>query len=152
MSSELSTLLHTAQRRRHSPRSLRQMGISLICMRRQRMQRLQSLKIFLSPARLPLHQRQLQTSSTNAVVHLLAIAGRLGVPLHLNDFDAISRRTPFLANIKPSGQFLMEDFFHAGGVPAVMKELLPLLHRDCITVNARQSAKTRSSGNVLTRK
>ena len=54
--------------------------------------------------------------STNAVVHLLAIAGRLGIDLRLDDFDAISRRTPFLANVKPSGEYLMEDFFYAGGV------------------------------------
>src|SRR5437868_13339667 len=62
--------------------------------------------------------------STNAVVHLLAIAGRLGVPLDLNDFDGISRRTPYIANIKPSGEFLMEDFYYVGGLPAVMKDLL----------------------------
>src|ERR1700736_2437617 len=65
--------------------------------------------------------------STNAVVHLLAIAGRLGVPLDLNDFDRISRRTPYIANIKPSGEFLMEDFYYAGGLPAVMKEIAGLL-------------------------
>ena len=73
--------------------------------------------------------------STNAVVHLLAIAGRLGIRLKLDDFDVISRRTPYLANIRPSGEYLMEDFFFAGGVPAVMRELLPLLHGDCITAN-----------------
>src|SRR3954467_15093425 len=75
--------------------------------------------------------------STNAVVHLLAIAGRTPHKLVLDDFDAISRRTPFLANIRPSGQHMMEDFFFAGGVPAVMRELLPLLHRDCLTVNGK---------------
>lgn len=75
--------------------------------------------------------------STNAVVHLLAIARRLGLPLKLDDFDRASRRTPFLANIRPSGKHLMEDFFHAGGVPALMKELLPLLHREALTVNGR---------------
>jgi L-arabonate dehydrase len=73
--------------------------------------------------------------STNAVVHLLAIAGRLGIRLKLDDFDEISRRTPYLANVRPSGQYLMEDFFFAGGIPAVMRELLPLLHGDCITAN-----------------
>jgi dihydroxy-acid dehydratase len=75
--------------------------------------------------------------STNAVVHLLAIAGRLGVPLTLDDFDAISRTTPYLANIKPSGEYLMEDFFAAGGVPAVMREILPLLERDALTVTGK---------------
>ncbi len=75
--------------------------------------------------------------STNAVVHLLAIAGRLGVPLTLDDFDAISRRTPYLANVKPSGEFLMEDFFNAGGVPAVMREILRLLHGEALTVTGQ---------------
>jgi dihydroxy-acid dehydratase len=75
--------------------------------------------------------------STNAVVHLLAIAGRLGIDLSLDDFDRISRRTPYLVNVKPSGEYLMEDFFAAGGVPIVMRELLPLLHGNCLTVNGR---------------
>jgi len=75
--------------------------------------------------------------STNAVVHLVAMAGRLGIRLELELFDRISRRTPYLANIKPSGEHLMEDFFHAGGVPALMREILPLLHGDCLTVNGR---------------
>jgi L-arabonate dehydrase len=72
--------------------------------------------------------------STNAVVHLLAIAGRLGISLNLDDFDLISRRTPWIADIKPSGAFLMEDLYYAGGVPAVMKELLPLLHGNAMTI------------------
>jgi dihydroxy-acid dehydratase len=71
------------------------------------------------------------------VVHLLAIAGRTPHKLVLDDFDTISRRTPFLANVRPSGQHMMEDFFFAGGVPAVMRELLPLLHGDCLTVNGK---------------
>lgn len=75
--------------------------------------------------------------STNAVVHLLAIAGRVGVNLTLDDFDRISRRTPYIANIKPSGEFLMEDLFFAGGVPAVMKEILHLLHGDALTVTGK---------------
>ena len=75
--------------------------------------------------------------STNAVVHLLAIAGRAGVDLTLDDFDRISRDTPYIADVKPSGRFLMEDFFHAGGLPCVMKELLPLLHADAVTVTGR---------------
>jgi len=78
--------------------------------------------------------------STNAVIHLIAIAGRLGVELELDLFDVISRRTPFLVNVKPSGEFLMEDFFIAGGVPAVMREVLPLLHRDAITVTGKSIA------------
>src|SRR6266566_7919220 len=75
--------------------------------------------------------------STNAVVHLLAIAGRLGIELNLDDFDAISRRTPYIANVKPSGEFLMEDFFYAGGLPVVMKEILHLLHGDAMTVTGK---------------
>jgi len=75
--------------------------------------------------------------STNAVVHLLAIAGRLGIPLELNDFDRISRRTPWIVNVKPSGEFLMEDFYYAGGLPAVMKEILPLLYGDALTVTGK---------------
>jgi dihydroxy-acid dehydratase len=75
--------------------------------------------------------------STNAVVHLLAIAGRLGIALKLDDFDRISRRTPYIANVKPSGEYLMEDFFYAGGVGAVMREILPLLHGDALTVNGK---------------
>src|SRR6266704_408966 len=75
--------------------------------------------------------------STNAVVHLLAIAGRLGIDLRLDEFDTISRRTPYIANIKPSGEFLMEDFFQAGGLPVVMKEILHLLHGDTMTVTGK---------------
>jgi L-arabonate dehydrase len=75
--------------------------------------------------------------STNAVVHLLAIAGRLGYPLTLDDFDRISRRVPWLTNIKPSGEFLMEEFFYAGGLPALLKQLEPLLHLDELTVTGR---------------
>jgi L-arabonate dehydrase len=75
--------------------------------------------------------------STNAVVHLVAIAGRLGIDLPLSKFDEISRRTPCIANVKPSGEYLMEDFFQAGGVPAVMREILPLLHANALTVNGK---------------
>ena len=79
--------------------------------------------------------------STNAVVHLIAIAGRLGIKLELDEFDVISRRTPYIANIKPSGEFLMEDFFYAGGLPVVIKEILHLLHKDAITVTGKSIAE-----------
>jgi dihydroxy-acid dehydratase len=79
--------------------------------------------------------------STNAVVHLVAMAGRLGIRIRLDEFDRLSRRAPFLVNVKPSGEFLMEEFFHAGGVPAVMREILPLLHGDCLTVNGKTIAE-----------
>ena len=72
--------------------------------------------------------------STNAVVHLLAIAGRVGVPLALDDFDRLGHDLPLLVNLQPSGRFLMEDFYYAGGVPAVVRELGDLLHRDALTV------------------
>lgn len=73
--------------------------------------------------------------STNAVVHLLAIAGRVGVDLHLDDFDSLTRDVPTLVNLMPSGDYLMEDFYYAGGLPAVMRELGDLLHLDAMTVN-----------------
>lgn len=72
--------------------------------------------------------------STNAVVHLPAIAGRLGIDLPLELFDTISRRTPLIANMRPAGKYQMEDLFYAGGIPAVLKQLLPLLHGDALTV------------------
>jgi dihydroxy-acid dehydratase len=75
--------------------------------------------------------------STNAIIHLVAIAGRVGVRLPLGRFDELSRTTPLLANVRPSGKYLMEDFFYAGGLPAVLRELLPLLHAHALTVNGR---------------
>src|SRR5438445_10782545 len=78
--------------------------------------------------------------STNAIIHLVAIAGRAGVPLPLTRFDELSRTTPFLVNVRPSGKYLMEDFFYAGGLPAVLRQLLPLLHGDALTVNGRSLA------------
>ena len=75
--------------------------------------------------------------STNAIVHLVAIAGRAGVPLPLKRFDELSRTTPLLANVRPSGKHLMEDFYYAGGVPAVLRELLPMLHGDSPSVTGR---------------
>jgi dihydroxy-acid dehydratase len=72
--------------------------------------------------------------STNAVVHLIAMARRAGVGLDLDRFDAISRRTPVLGDIRPSGRFLMEDFYYAGGIRGLMRRLGDLLHRDCLTV------------------
>jgi dihydroxy-acid dehydratase len=75
--------------------------------------------------------------STNFVIHLLAIAGRIGVDLTIDDFDKFSAGIPLLANLQPSGQFFMEDFYYAGGLPAVIKELLPRLHQDIPTVNGK---------------
>ena len=75
--------------------------------------------------------------STNAVIHLVAIAGRLGLDLPLKKFDELSRSTPVIANVKPSGKYLMEDLFFAGGLPAVMNEIGPLLHLNAKTVTGK---------------
>ncbi|KAF1686166.1 dihydroxy-acid dehydratase [Pseudoxanthomonas broegbernensis] len=75
--------------------------------------------------------------STNAVIHLLAIAGRLGVPLTLDDWDALGSRLPCLLNLKPSGEYLMEDFYYAGGLPAVLRQIAAHLDLDAATVNGR---------------
>jgi dihydroxy-acid dehydratase len=79
--------------------------------------------------------------STNAVIHLLAVAGRVGVDLRLDRFDEISRRTPVLANVRPTGAHLVEDLFHAGGVPAVLAELAPLLDGGAMTVTGSTLAE-----------
>jgi len=73
--------------------------------------------------------------STNFIVHLLAIAGRVGVELNLNDFDELAAELPLLVNLMPSGKYLMEDFYYAGGLPAVIREMKPHLHNDSLTVN-----------------
>lgn len=73
--------------------------------------------------------------STNAVIHLTALAGRLGVPLSLDDFDTLASRLPCLVNLQPSGQYLMEDFCYAGGVPAVMRAMAHELHTGALTVS-----------------
>jgi dihydroxy-acid dehydratase len=77
--------------------------------------------------------------STNAVIHLLAIAGRVGVPLCLDDWDRVGRDVPTIVDLKPSGRFLMEDFHYAGGLPAVIKTLgaRGLINRDAMTVSGR---------------
>jgi dihydroxy-acid dehydratase len=79
--------------------------------------------------------------STNAVIHLLALAGRLGVPLRLDDFDKLARPVPTLVNLMPSGRYLMEDFCYAGGVPAVMAELGDLLHTSHVGVTGQTLAQ-----------
>ena len=73
--------------------------------------------------------------STNFVIHLLAIAGRIGVDLTIDDFDKYSSGIPLIANLQPSGRYFMEDLYYAGGLPVVIKELLPFLNKQCITVN-----------------
>jgi L-arabonate dehydrase len=76
--------------------------------------------------------------STNFIIHLLAIAGRIGVDLNLEDFDKIGSKIPLLVNLKPSGKYLMEDFFYAGGLPVVLKEMKDYLNNDAITVNGKK--------------
>lgn len=86
--------------------------------------------------------------STNAVVHLLAIAGRLGVSLTLEDFDRIGSRIPLLVNLQPAGKFLMEDFHRAGGLSAVFKQIESLINPSAITVTGRPITETMSSGEI----
>jgi dihydroxy-acid dehydratase len=81
--------------------------------------------------------------STNAVLHLIAMAKSVDVPLTIDDFQVISDKTPFLADLKPSGKYVMEDLFDVGGVPAVMKFLLQnnMIHGDCLTVTGKTIAE-----------
>lgn len=83
--------------------------------------------------------------STNFVIHLLAIAGRIGVELELNDFNHLSENIPLIANLQPSGKYFMEDLFYAGGLPVVLKALDGILHRDCITVNGKTMSENYSN-------
>jgi dihydroxy-acid dehydratase len=90
--------------------------------------------------------------STNAVVHLVAIAGRLGIDLPLDLFDELSRTTPVIANLRPSGEYQMEELYEAGGIPAVMKEIAPLLHSSALTVNGRSVGENLAGAEVLDRR
>jgi dihydroxy-acid dehydratase len=85
--------------------------------------------------------------STNVVLHLLAVAHACDVPLTIDDFQAISNRTPLLADLKPSGKYVMEELYEVGGVPAVQKLLLRegLLHGDCLTVTGKTLAENLAS-------
>ena len=89
--------------------------------------------------------------STNAVLHLIAMAKSVDVPIGLDDFQRISDSTPFIADLKPSGKYLMEDLHHVGGVPAVMKALLHegYLHGDCMTVTGKTLAENIEQGPSL---
>jgi L-arabonate dehydrase len=77
------------------------------------------------------------SGSTNAILHLIAYAGRLGIDLPLSRFDELCATTPWLVNLKPAGEYLMEDFFYAGGLPAVLEQIRDLLHLDVLTVSGR---------------
>ncbi|OLZ44193.1 L-arabinonate dehydratase [Amycolatopsis keratiniphila] len=86
--------------------------------------------------------------STNAVIHLIAMAGRARIPLSVDDFDAIARRVPVLANIRPGGDWLMEDFYYAGGLPGLLSRLTDLLHTDRVTVTGRTLGENLASARV----
>ena len=93
--------------------------------------------------------------STNAIIHLVALAGRAGIKLDLKKFDQISERTPMIANLRPSGKYLMEDFYYAGGLRALLKEIGELLDLDCPTVsgatlgaNIQSARRSNPEGNA----
>jgi dihydroxy-acid dehydratase len=87
--------------------------------------------------------------STNSVIHLIAMARRAGVPLRLDDFEELSRRTPLLANIRPSGKYLMEDFFYAGGLPALLANLGDLLDTSAMTANGKNLGENTAGAKVF---
>jgi dihydroxy-acid dehydratase len=89
--------------------------------------------------------------STNAVLHLLAMSHAAGLDITIDDFQKISDRVPFIADLKPSGKYVMEDLYYVGGVPAVMKELLKqgLLHGDCLTVTGKTLAENLADAEPL---
>ncbi|HZY67234.1 MAG TPA: dihydroxy-acid dehydratase, partial [Devosia sp.] len=89
------------------------------------------------------------SGSTNAVIHLIAMARRLGIPLDLETFDRLSRETPVIANLRPAGKYLMEDFYYAGGLRALLRQMLPLLHGDCITANGLSLAENVADADVF---
>ena len=89
--------------------------------------------------------------STNFVIHLLAIAGRIGVDLNIDDFDKYSQRIPLLANIQPSGQNYMEDLYYSGGLPALIKEMKSIIHNDALTVNGKTMGENCSTAEVCDR-
>jgi len=89
--------------------------------------------------------------STNLLIHLIAIARRIGVHLDLADFDRIGSNVPLLVNLHPSGEYLMEDFFYAGGLPVVLKELGNRLHQDCITVNGKSIKENNKNAECYNR-
>jgi dihydroxy-acid dehydratase len=87
--------------------------------------------------------------STNAIVHLIAMARRAGIALDLDDFDTVARKTPLLANIRPAGAYLMEDFFYAGGLRALLNRLDGAIDRDALTVNGRTLGENISDARVF---
>jgi dihydroxy-acid dehydratase len=88
------------------------------------------------------------SGSTNAVIHIIALAGRAGIKVTLDDFDELSGKIPVLANIRPSGKYLMEDFFYAGGLPALLRVLSPHLDLGCLTVTSRTLGENLADAQV----
>ena len=90
--------------------------------------------------------------STNAVIHLIALAGRVGVPLGVDDFDRLASHLPCLVNLQPSGEHLMEDFCYAGGLPAVLNEIASVLHANALTANGRTMGENIAEAQVFDRR
>ena len=90
--------------------------------------------------------------STNFVIHLLAIAGRIGIELNIDDFDKFSQGIPLLANVQPSGENYMEDLYYSGGLPALIKEMSSLIHNDALTVNGKTIGENCANSEVYNRK
>ena len=89
--------------------------------------------------------------STNAVIHLLALAGRIGVPLTLDDWDRLGREMDCLVDLQPSGQYLMEDFYYAGGLPAVIREISGVLHANTVSANGKSIVENSASAPCYNR-
>jgi dihydroxy-acid dehydratase len=89
--------------------------------------------------------------STNAVIHMLALAGRAGIPLSLDRFDQFSKKTPMLANLRPSGKYLMEDFYYAGGLSALLKALSPHLNLGCMTITGKTLGENIAGAEIYNR-
>ncbi len=89
--------------------------------------------------------------STNFVLHLLAIAGRIGVDLSLDDFDKFGSNIPLLVNLQPSGEYFMEDFYYAGGLPAVIKQMRPHLHNDAMTSNGKTIGENNAQAPIYSK-
>lgn len=89
--------------------------------------------------------------STNFVIHLLAIAGRIGIDLNIDDFDKFSQQIPLLANIQPSGENFMEDLYYSGGLPALIKEMKSVIHYNAITVNGKTIGNNSATAEVYNR-
>jgi len=86
--------------------------------------------------------------STNAVIHLVALAGRAGIKITLDRFDQLSRKTPLLANLRPSGKYLMEDFYYAGGLPALLKAGASHLDLSCLTITGKTLAENVADAEI----